>query len=157
MTTKIHNGIEYESVDSSSSLKFGDDVLTKYPLQGFINVKFISNAEVGLSNIGYFYSFYNQAFNLFRFSSAGIKSIESAFKTNNHLDGLSFEKAKNKYNWHYRKMNDPDIYVLKNRSNDNDYAPGIHVCKCGFMNKDVATSSIVNGKYTCRQCRLIWV
>lgn len=35
-------------------------------------------------------------------------------------------------------------------------ATGIHVCGCGFINKDISVSAIINGKYMCRQCRLIW-
>lgn len=34
---------------------------------------------------------------------------------------------------------------------------GLHTCKCGFINKDISVSAIINGKYLCRQCRLIWV
>lgn len=157
MTTKNYDGTEYESINSFSSLKFGDDVLIKeFPKH--LNVKFISYVDKSnIGNIGYFFSFNHKSYNLFRFSHEGIKSVKAAFELNKNLDSLSFEEASKIPNWYYRRITDPDIYVLKNRSKDNDYAPGIHVCKCAFMNKDVATSSIVNGKYTCRQCRLIWV
>lgn len=32
---------------------------------------------------------------------------------------------------------------------------GNHTCKCGAMNKDVAASSVINGKYVCYSCRVI--
>ena len=38
-----------------------------------------------------------------------------------------------------------------------EYAPGWHQCKCGFRNKDISISALVNGVYRCRQCRVIWV
>ena len=32
---------------------------------------------------------------------------------------------------------------------------GNYTCKCGAMNKDVAASTIINGKYLCYMCRVI--